>query len=74
MWVNPDYGWGYADNANGDLFRISDAIDSDGNTVDLKYIDFIKVQTALNAKSGWVGELSTEVLGFEDRSMTVTVR
>ena len=74
MWINPDYDWGYADNANGNLFRISDAIDAEGKAVDLKFIDFIKVQTALNAKSGWVGELSTEVLGFEDRSMIVTAR
>lgn len=74
MWINPDYDWGYADNANGNLFRISDAIDAEGKAVELNFIDFIKVQTALNAKSGWVGELSTEVLGFEDRSMIVTAR
>jgi len=71
-WVNPDYGWGYADNFGSETFRISDAMDADGSAVILKYIDFIKVQTAVNAKSGWLGELSTEVLGFEDLSLNTT--
>ncbi|MBO4557993.1 MAG: hypothetical protein J5693_05245 [Bacteroidales bacterium] len=75
-WVNPDYGWGYADNYNDvhkkdATFRIDDAVDATGKPVILKYIDFIKVQTAVNAKSGWLGELSTEVLGFEDLSINV---
>lgn len=83
MWVQPEYDWGYADNfspkdritdSSGkstaiNRFRIADAIDDQGRTVDLKYIDFVKVQTAVNAKSGWLGELSTEVLGFYDYSM-----
>jgi hypothetical protein len=34
--------------------------------VELKYIDFVKVQTACNAKSGWIGENSTEVYDFYD--------
>ena len=50
-------------------FRISDAIDSNGKAVDLEYIDFVKVQTALNAKSGWLGELSTEVFAIYDCNM-----
>ena len=68
-WVNPDYDWGYADNFGSSNFRIGDAMTSSGEAANLKYIDFIKVQTALNAKSGWLGELSTEVLGFEDLSI-----
>ena len=74
MWINPDYDWGYADNFGSDRFRIQDAVDASGNAVNLKYIDFIKVQTALNAKSGWLGELSTEVTGFEDLSMFTSPR
>lgn len=70
-WVNPDYGWGYADNYGSTAFCIDDAMDADGKQVILKYIDFIKVQTALNAKSGWLGELSTEVIGFEDLSINI---
>jgi hypothetical protein len=47
-------------------FKISNAIDFEGNAVELKYIDFVKVQTSVNAKSGWVGEISTEVSGIYD--------
>lgn len=84
-WVQAEYDWGYADNfseidrlsndgnanaaANANYFKISNAIDDKGNPVDLKYIDFIKVQTACNTKSGWLGENSTEVFGFFDYSM-----
>lgn len=77
-WVNGSYDWGYADNHGGDHhpplsgkgayvgFRISNAIDSEGSPVHLPYIDFIKVQTGVNAKSGPIGEISTEVFFFED--------
>lgn len=80
-WDNKAYGWGYADNysdidrgrdnnseaeANANYFKIENAVYPDGTPVSLKYIDFIKVQTAVNAKSGWLGELSTEIFGFED--------
>lgn len=84
-WVQAEYDWGYADNfseidrltddnnanaaANANYFKISNAIDAEGNLVDLKYIDFIKVQTGCNTKSGWLGENSTEVFGFFDYSM-----
>ena len=33
----------------------------DGQPANLQYIDFVKVQTGLNTKSGWLGEVSTEV-------------
>ena len=80
-WINPDYGWGYADNyspvdmlperatgitAGCNHFKISDAITFDGQPANLQYIDFVKVQTGLNAKSGWLGELSTEVTDVID--------
>ena len=84
-WVNEEYDWGYADNfsptdrltdsdnynaeTNANHFKISDAIDAQGNPVNLKYIDFIKVQVGVNTKSGWLGEVSTEVFGFFDYSM-----
>lgn len=85
MWINPAYDWGYADNnspidqltdeenteakAVPNHFRISDAIDSKGKKVELKHIDFIKVQTGVNAQSGWLGELSTEVFSIYDCNM-----
>ena len=84
-WVNAEYDWGYADNfsqidrltqsdnanadANANHFKISNAIDCDGEPIHLEYVDFVKVQCAVNAKSGWLGELSTEVFGFYDYNM-----
>lgn len=77
LWSNDEFPWGYADNmgadnaSNGNLpqcnrFRISDAVSADGKSIRLDYIDFVKVQTGVNAKSGWLGEISTEVFGFID--------
>lgn len=77
LWSNQEYAWGYADNIGtdnitiGDLkqcnrFKISDAVNTNGESVGLKYIDFIKVQTGVNSKSGLLGEISTEVFGFID--------
>lgn len=76
FWANNPYGWGYADNLGSDKveglagqyigFRISNAVFADGSPANLKYVDFIKVQVAVQAKSGWLGELSTEVLEIRD--------
>lgn len=73
-----DYGWGYADNFGEDMlpghgkktfFSLSNAVDSAGNSVELKYFDFIKVQTGVNiVGKGGVGELSTEVCRFTDEN------
>ncbi len=84
-WVNDNYEWGYSDNyspvdrltdednaegeVNANHFKISNAIDCDGEPIHLDYIDFVKVQVGVNAKSGWLGELSTEVCGFYDYNM-----
>lgn len=84
FWANEAYEWGYADNMGNDRlkgsdsedgsgqrngFKISNAVYPDGSPVDLQYIDFIKVQVGVNAKSGWLGEISTEVFNFQDYSM-----
>lgn len=64
------FAWGYADNlVDGNKVDIANAVDSNGQKVVLKGIDFIKVQTAVMANMGWLGELSTEVLGVADLSM-----
>ena len=84
-WVQEAYDWGYADNfspvdrltdeenagaaANPNHFKISHAIGFDGNPVQLKYIDFIKVQTGVNGKGGITGELSTEIINIQDYNM-----
>lgn len=81
-WVNKEFDWGYVDNfspidrltddinynasANANHFKISNAITFDQKEIHLDYIDFIKVQTGLNVKAGWLGENSTEVFRFMD--------
>lgn len=71
MWIQPAYDWGYVDNYSErdcvdaeNSFDISNAIDILGKPIQLEYIDFVKVQSAVQAKSGWLGELSTEVCNF----------
>lgn len=78
QWVNPPFEWGYADNMGSDSkivvmggkklqqnsFKISDAVDATGAPVNLEFIDFIKVQTAVCGQSDVLGENSTEVCGF----------
>lgn len=71
-WVNPAFEWGYADNASTidnlnreNLFEISNAINEQGNAVKLEYIDFIKVQSAIQQQCGRIGEVSTEVTSFK---------
>ena len=82
MWSNNPFGWGYADNigddmpnkdnpnagALGNYFKISDALNIDGTSANLSHIDFIKVQTGVNVKAGWLGENSTEVFKFCDEN------
>lgn len=76
LWDNKPYDWGYVDNLSTvdmqdgyNCFRLSDAVDASGNAVHLGSIDFVKVQTAVNAKSGWTGELSTEVGRIADYNL-----
>lgn len=82
MWLNQDFEWGYADNfslidiltdddnheANefANHFKISNAVTFEGKPANLKYIDFVKVQTGVNDKAGMLGENSTEVFGVND--------
>lgn len=73
---NPSYitsapfEYGYADNTSGgDKIDIADAVDGNGNSVSLQGIHFIKIQTGIQANMGWLGELSTEVLGIADASL-----
>jgi hypothetical protein len=61
------YEWGYVDGINNSASRpnsnefwIEDAIQADGSPANLKYIDFVKVHTAVTGQGAAVGELSTE--------------
>ena len=75
------YDWGYVDNRpdmhygygvdakDAELnkgFKIDWAVDADGNHVDLKKIDFVKVYNGVLQYCGWLGETSTEVAGGID--------
>lgn len=70
-WVMTSWAYGYADNhsnnSNGSLFKLDWAVDSNGQPIALKQIDFIRIYTAVNQQipSGGVGELSTEIKGIE---------
>lgn len=83
-WDNEAFDWGYADNFGSDClsgaavaeggpcrcyFKIANAKTRDGKAAELKYIDFVKVQTGVLAKAGVLGEVSTEVVGFTDENM-----
>lgn len=84
-WINGDFDWGYADNfstidrlssddnssggPSDNHFKISDAVTWDGKPANLKYIDFVKIQTAVCDKAGWIGEVSTEILFISDYNM-----
>lgn len=69
-WVGYCYPWGYADNypnsSEQSQFKIDWAVDNKGNKVNLSGIDFVKITTAVNQASGWMGEISTEVVGVQD--------
>ena len=51
------------ENSGGDAFDIHWAVNENGEYVNLDLIHFIKVQTAVLADSGWLGEISTEITG-----------
>ena len=73
MWKSPAFEFGYADNWSNNEERghidIDWAVDLDGNKVNLKGIDFVRVHTSTRAEGGWLGEVSTEVTGFKDLNL-----
>jgi len=67
------WDYGYGDNtAGGDKIDIASAVDANGNSVNLKGIDFVKVQTGILFNMGWLGEQSTEFCGAADLSLLKT--
>lgn len=82
-WSNEPCAWGYADNFGSDTarrsvdgrkgvftgFRLANAVNADGSPARLEYADFVRVQTAMLAKNGDLGEVSTEVISFVDYSL-----
>jgi hypothetical protein len=60
---------GYVDVVDNGRVSLSNAIQADGNSVDLPFIDFVKIVTALNYGDPTFGERSTEAGTPTDRGM-----
>ncbi|MDU1890690.1 MAG: cell surface protein [Dysgonomonas sp.] len=77
VWKNQSFEWGFADNMGSDAaknssgnyrynqFELDNAIDSNGNSVSLTQIHFVKVQNAILKNVESIGEVSTEIVGFK---------
>ncbi len=63
-WANGHLERGYADNFGTDYKAGETLLDISSADAELSYIDFVKVQTGILVTAGWLGELSTEVLGL----------
>jgi hypothetical protein len=61
--------WGYADVGDNGRVSLSNAIQADGTPVDLPFIDFVKIVTALHLHEPSVNERSTEANTPKDRGM-----
>lgn len=69
------YDWGYVDNHPNDYsdlnsFDIANARDSQGRSVKLPGVDFVRVYTGINQYCGWLGETSTEICRAQDLSIS----
>ena len=60
------FGTDYENVLGGNKLDISNAVDSAGNSVTLRNIRFIKVQTAVFQQAGWTNEVSSEIRGAKD--------
>ena len=79
VYCTGNYDWGYVDNYGNDMissdktknfFKISNAVKADGSNANLQYIDFIKIQTAVNEQGDkGVGEASTEIFAIKDENI-----
>lgn len=72
MWLLSALRYGYVDNlpdndADGNSFKLDWAVHPvTRKPVNLDYVDFVRVYTAVNQKAGWLGETSTEIKGARD--------
>jgi hypothetical protein len=60
----------YNSSLKANLFDISNAVDDSGNPVALTGIKFIKVQSGVFQIAGWLNEISTEISGAVDLSLS----
>lgn len=76
-WTVPNdrFMWGYAENNLGtdydttlgtNKLDISNAVDVNGNSINLPDIRFIKVQTGVFQQAGWLNEVSSEIKGAKE--------
>lgn len=74
------FTWGYVKNLFGkdydavlgaNSFDIDNAVADDGTPAELTSIRFIKVQTSVFQRAGWMNEISTEVMGAMDLNTKV---
>ncbi len=79
-YISTPFAWGYADNYSSldrqgmlNKFRISNAVTAAGSPANLAQIDFIKIQTGVNAKGPEIGEISTDVCGIGCYRTTTSV-
>ncbi len=73
-YTTPDNPYTIAvENSGGDAFDISWAVDAYGDYIDLDTIHFVKVQNAIQADMGWLGEVSTEIAGAVDISPNASI-
>lgn len=72
------FTWGYAENSKGTDYNnslkgneldISNAVDANGNTVNLSSIRFVKIQSAVFQQAGWINDISPEIFGIGDLGM-----
>ena len=78
-WVLFFYRYGYVDNKpNSDSlacsFDFDWAVDKNRQPVDIDFVDFVRVYTAVNQNCGWIGESSTEVAGAEDLHLEASLK
>ncbi|MBR6250615.1 MAG: YncE family protein [Bacteroidales bacterium] len=68
-WVFTPFEWGYVDNLSeadgGAEFDLDNAIDADGNHVDIDSVTYVAVYTAVMQTCGSLGEVSTEITKIE---------
>lgn len=72
LWVAQPFEWGYVDNYSTEgrnLFRISDAVDAEGNPVSLQSIDFVKIQSGVMDQGELIGEVSTEITAIRNYNL-----
>jgi hypothetical protein len=73
FFVSPAFEFGYADNwPNNDArseIKLDWAVNKAGKPVKLPGIHFVRIYTGIRAEAGWLGEVSTEIMGVEDLNL-----